>query len=221
MTRRQFMGFSALGSLAALSGCRGGVPTILGYQLGNEALYDSNIKTIYVHSFYNRVIQTTPYRGFEADLTQYVVREIGAKTPFKIASDLQTADTELIGTIILFGKNIYNRTQQNTVREGELVVTVEVIWRDLRDGTILSSPRRRRTPGGPPIVDPNEPPPVPFDPTIPVAPPLRGDAPLPVPVRIVGTGRYIEELGETNATAAQRAQLRIATQIVSMMEKRW
>ena len=43
----------------------------------------------------------------------------------------------------------------------------------------------------------------------------------PQPVRLVATGRFIPELGETNVSAMQRCQLEIAVQIVSMMEKRW
>jgi hypothetical protein len=40
-------------------------------------------------------------------------------------------------------------------------------------------------------------------------------------VRIIAGGRYVPELGESIATALQRAQIQIGTQIVSMMEKRW
>ncbi|HSQ55805.1 MAG TPA: LPS assembly lipoprotein LptE [Gemmata sp.] len=218
VSRRGFLTLS-LCPFAAM-GCRNGIPTIFGYQLGNEALYDTNIKTVYVPTFYNRAFQTTPYRGFEVDLTQALIREIGKVTPYRVTSDVNKADTELIGVIMLIQKNIMNRTQQNTVRDGELVVSVDLIWRDLRDGTILSAPTRNPVPTGITTLPLQDPEPIPFDPyltpipAIPVPPSL-------VPTRIVAWGRYLPELGETNASAMNRVQKNFATQVVSMMEKKW
>jgi hypothetical protein len=223
LTRRRFLGFSAAGSLVGLVGCKGGTPSIFGYQLGNNVLYDSNIKSVFVHAFYNRTLETGPFRGFEANATAEVVRQIGYKTPFKVISDAGRADTELIGKIVSFQKNILNDTQQYTVREGEVVVSVDVVWRDLRDGKIISAPKKPRNPGSaPPSTRPGstEPLPTPFDADV-SQPPDKSVTPQPEPVRIVAPGRYVMELGETIATALQRCQIELATQIVSMMEKRW
>src|SRR5580698_7568451 len=101
LTRRRFLGFSATGSLVGLVGCKGGM-SFLGYQLGTDALYDPNIHSVFVHTFYNRTLETGPLRGFEVQLTQEVVRQIGYKTPFKVISDGGRADTELIGKIVSF-----------------------------------------------------------------------------------------------------------------------
>ena len=213
MTRRQFAPLAGLFSLAAVAGCRNG-GSILGYQIGSRALYDENIKTVYVPMFHNRAFQTTPYRGIEVDITQAVVREIGAKTPFKVISDPERADTELLGNVADIFKGLQNRTQQNTLREGEVVLSVDVLWRDLRDGRVLSRPQRRNQPGGP-----NNPIPPVFDPEVQPAPqPVdQGGA----PVRLVAAGRLLPELGETNASASKRAVDLLAVQIVSMMEKPW
>ena len=219
-TRRRFLKLAAAGSLAGLAGCQHWCPTIFGYQVGAGALYDPNIQTVYVPVFYNRAFQTTPYRGFEVDVSQAVVREIGAKTPFKVVSDCDRADTELLGNIVDISKTVLNRTQQNQTREAEVVVTVDVLWRDLRDGTILSAPRKPRPPGSGPYVLPGDPPPVPFDPSVPLPPPPC-EVPQVIPARIVAGGRYLQELGETNASASKRVQDQIAAQIVSMMEKKW
>src|SRR5438552_1200885 len=108
---------------AAIIGCQGGPPTFLGYQVGPGALYDSNIKTIYVPTFNNRAFQTTPYRGMEVDITRAIVKEIGQKTTFKITSDPTCADTELKGVLVAISKNILNRNQQNLTREEEVVIT--------------------------------------------------------------------------------------------------
>ncbi|VTU02067.1 hypothetical protein : Uncharacterized protein OS=Planctomyces maris DSM 8797 GN=PM8797T_14229 PE=4 SV=1: LptE [Gemmataceae bacterium] len=220
-TRRRFLRLAALAPLGGLLGCQG-APSVFGYKLGAKALYDENIKTVYVPIFVNRAFQTNPYRGFENDITKAVIDEIGRTTSFRVTSDPAKADTELLGVVSQVYKNILNRTQQNQVREGELVVNVDVVWRDLRDGTILSAPRGGRPapqPGQPVPLDPNNPP-VPFDPSIPV-PPIACDPGQPTPVRITASGRFIPELGETNSSAMYLVQNRLAVQIVSMMEKRW
>ena len=203
---------AALVSLAAVVGCQGGPPTIFGYQLGADALYDTNIRSVYVPVFNDRAFQTTPHRGIEVEITRAVVREIGAKTRFKVVSDPAEADTELLGNVVSINKMVLNRNQQNLIREADFILTVDVLWRDLRDGRILSATRP------PPGL--TEPPPVPFDPNVPESPPPVIVQP-PNPTRIVATGRMIPELGESSATAQQRAINQLASQIVSMMEKPW
>jgi hypothetical protein len=208
----------AVAALAAVVGCQGTAPTVLGYKLGSEHLYDETIRTVYVPMFYNRALQTTPYRGMEVDITRAVVREIGSKTPYRVVSDPDRADTELLGNVVGIGKVILNRNQQNLTREEELLITVDVLWRDLRDGRILSAPRRGVGPGVALPIDPET---IPlFDPDLPPPPPvIVVDAALPT--RIIATGRLLPELGESSTTAQQRAVEQLATQIVSMMEKPW
>ena len=217
MTRRQFLTLAAVAPLPAV-GCRSGYK-FLGYDVGAGALYDPNVRTVYVPLFNNRAFQTTPYRGFEVDVTQAVIREIGKTTSFRVTSDCEKADTELLGNVVSIQKVLLNRNQQNQVREAEIVVAVDVVWRDLRDGAILSNPRPRPVPGlpGPRLPDDQL---VPFDPNLPPPPDLR-ELENPVPVRIVATGRLLPELGETNASASKRIHDQIAVQIVSMMERKW
>jgi hypothetical protein len=216
LTRRRFFAYSIGATIASALGCQNGFK-FLGYQVGADALYDTNIKTVYVPLLNNRAFQTTPYRGFEVDVTQAIVREIGKTTAFRVTSDVNKADTELLGTIVLIQKQLLNLNQQNQIREAEISVTVEVVWRDLRTGEILSNPRRAK-PGVPnPKLDE---PPIPFDPNVPL-PPEASVRETPVPARIVATGRLLPELGETNASASKRIHDQIAVQIVSMMEKKW
>ncbi len=218
LTRRQFLPAS-LAPFAALAGCKS-TPTIFGYSLGASSLYDTSIQSVYVPMFANRAFQTTPYRGMEADITAAIVREIGSKTPYRVISDPDRADTELKGYIVSIDKTLVNRNQQNTIREGEVVVTVNVIWIDLRDGRILSAPRKGFNPAtGAPTqnLDSTA---IPFDPEI-TLPPVVADPQAVVGTVIVGAGRLIPELGETNASGQQRAVDIIATQVVSMMEKKW
>ena len=43
----------------------------------------------------------------------------------------------MTGTIVAVRKSLLNRNQLNEVREAENVLTVEIIWKDLRTGKIL------------------------------------------------------------------------------------
>jgi hypothetical protein len=211
---------AAVAGLAAAVGCQGGPLSFLGYRVGADALYDPNIQTVYVPTFSNRAFQTGPYRAIEVDLQRAVVREISTKTRFKVVSDPDRADTELQANVSGVTTSVLNRNQQNLTREAEVVLTVDVMWRDLRSGEILSAPKRGRSPGaaGVPVV-PSDPPPV-FDPTNPAppAPPVVQDA---GPTRLISTGRLIPELGESSTTAEQKAVNQMAVQIVSMMERPW
>lgn len=219
LSRRRFLTLAALAPLTG-AGCRSGFK-VFGYQVGAGAMYDENIKTVYVPLFNNRAFQTTPYRGFEVDVTQAVIREIGKTTSFRVTSNYERADTELLGNIVSITKNVLNIQQLNFIREGEVVVNVDVVWRDLRTGEILSNPRVRPLPGARPVTNPliDAPPPA-FDPNVPIPPDTKVlDA--AVPVRLIATGRFIPELGETNASASQRVQNQIAVKIVELMEKKW
>src|SRR5262245_65741132 len=101
-TRRRFLALGASATLAALTGtgCRTDGYTFLGYQVGADALYDPNIRTVYVPLFNNRAFQTTPYRGFEVDVTEALVRAIGKTTTFHVTSDTNTADTDVLGNLV-------------------------------------------------------------------------------------------------------------------------
>jgi hypothetical protein len=205
-----------------LPACEGdGNFTILGYT--TRPNYDLNIHTVYVPIFKN----LTAWRGLEFDLTRAVVTAIEAGTPYKIVSDRSCADTELTGTIISFNKNILLKNQQNEVREAETTLGVEVVWRDLRTGEILSRPR----PAGPSTVIPSLPSadvlagaptgPVPGLPS-PVPPPPGAAAPTPTPpVLVQSIGGFIPELGQSLSSAQYENVNRLARQIVFMMEKPW
>jgi len=170
---------------------------ILGYT--TRPNYDTSIHTVRVPIFKNN----TFYRGLEFDLTRAVVRDIESMTPFKVVSEGCPADTELSGKIVAFNKNILNRNQLNEVREAETVLAVEVVWKDLRTGEIISKPRPK----------PGEP--------IPPPPPPGAPPPPPPPVLVTSLGHFIPELGQTFTTAQQQNVDQLAVQIVSMMEVPW
>jgi hypothetical protein len=217
----------------------GGHFTIFGYT--TQPNYDTCIKTVYVPIFNNEVITDSVRRGIEVDLTKAVVREIELKTPYKVVSDRCRADTELIGRVVNLNKDVLNRNPLNEIREGQTTLTVEITWRDLRTGEILSRPRPA---GAVMTAIPGQPAPevlIPgavATPTVP-APGAVAGATLPAPVGIGGkpgelggpsgtgavlvqsTGTFIPEIGQSEMTSLQQNVNRMAVQIVSLMEKPW
>jgi len=198
------------GGMSALSGCESwdGHFDFLGYS--TKPLIPENIKTVYIPIFKNKTLQYGPYRGMEFELTRQVLIAVEMKG-FKVISDPNRADTELLGTIVSLQKNLLNRTQQNEVREGETVVAVELVWRDLRTGIVLTNPPR---PLGSPL--PTDLPP--FD---------QGNLPRPealeraTPVLVTLSARFLPEVGETNTSSQSKLCIRLAQQISNMMEKDW
>jgi hypothetical protein len=200
--------------------------TVLGYT--TKPQYPDHIRTIYVPIFKN----LTMWRGLEFDLTRAVIREIEAKTPYKVVSSPSCADSQLSGTIVSLNKNVINRNQLNEIREAETTLAVEIVWKDLHTQEILSRPRPPATantsipPIPPPTATPGsqipdvseEParPPEYVPPGTPFGPPV-----VPPPVLVQSIGSFIPELGESITTAQQKNVNRLATQIVSMMESPW
>ena len=216
--KRSLLAMTIAGALA-LAGCEsGGHFTLFGYT--TKPNYDDCIHTVYVPICENKTFR----RGLEFDLHRAIVKAIEQKTPYKVVSDKSRADTELTCTIAAFSKNTINRNQLNESREIETVLTVAVVWKDLRSGDILSQPRvgAARGPsfaglpdiapgaGGVPTQDNPAPPDGKAAPITPVKPAI-----------VTATGNFIPEIGQSMTTAQQTDVNRLATQIVALMEKPW
>ncbi len=209
LERRRFLaGLAGVGLLSSV-GCKSGGFSLLGYS--TESQFDRSIRTIFVKMFANKVFQTGPYRGAEFILTRYVVDEIEKRTPWKVISDPDSADTELQATMNVLSKNVLVRTPFNGAREIEITAGVEIVWRDLRTGIVLSNPRPTKTEEITSDIPA-------FDPTVPKTKPIP-ETPQPVSLQEIGRG-YLE-VGETSTTALQMALKRLATKIVNAMEKPW
>jgi hypothetical protein len=181
-----------------LASCSGdGHFSILGYT--TQPNYNPDIRTVYVPIFQN----VTFTRGLEFDLTRAVIREIEAKTPFKVVDCRANADTELIGKIITTTKGVITLNQLGEVRDAQASMGVELVWRDLRPGctgTILSADPKKEE--------------------------LRGEEPVkgakpPPPALITPSATFIPEVGGSLLAAQKQLVDRTAIQIVSMMEKAW
>lgn len=93
--------------------------------------------TIYVPVFENR----TFYRGLEFDLTKALVREIEARTPYRVVADSDQADIELVGKITSLTKVVPTGDQENQQAE----IAVECTWKRLRTATGTGSQPSRPT----------------------------------------------------------------------------
>jgi len=181
-----------------LASCSGdGHFTILGYT--TQPNYNPDIRTVYVPIFQN----VTFTRGLEFELTKAVIREIEAKTPFKVVDCRANADTELLGKIVSTTKGVITLNQLGEVRDAQASMSVELVWRDLRPGctgTILSADPRKEEVRGEAVIPGTKPPP---------------------PALVTPSATFIPELGGSLLAAQKSLVDRTAIQIVSMMERGW
>lgn len=192
---------AAAGLCLAVSACtQTGDLLLFGYT--TESPFPVEYRTVKVPLFVNK----TFVRGIETPITEAVVREIEKRTRFKVVQR-GDADTELVGVIVGTAKHVPLQGPLNEVREGELVLAVELLWKDLRTGEYLSNPGRRAADDQPPPLAPRD--------------PLDAPAEPPVPVRVVKTATYVMELGQSPASARQKIAEDLARQIVNMMEAGW
>lgn len=166
-----FVGMTLL--LLCVPACtQNGHIAFLGYS--TEPVYDPSIRTVYVPIFQNVSFR----RGLEFEMTKAVIREIEASSPFKVVSRREDADTELLCKIVNWRKTVINMNQLNEVREAEIAVAVELVWRDLRagcGGEVLSQPRPKGLPpGAVPVASPATPPPLLVEPTATFVPEVGG-----------------------------------------------
>jgi hypothetical protein len=156
--------------------------------------YDPSIRTVFVPIFGNE----TYLRGIEFEMTKAVIRELESKTPYKVVSNCADADTQLDGKIMTRRKAPNNMNQLGEVRDVEQGLVVEVRWKDLRSGELLSVPNgfRRKEPD------------------------LGSDAKPPAApwVQITPSASYVPELGGTTTSGRDLMYKQVARQIVHMME---
>jgi hypothetical protein len=186
--------------------------TIAGYT--TEPPFDPEIRSVYIPTFKLGAFVTTPYRSLDVDITEAIVRELTSrKSPIRIVSDPARADTELVGTITRVAKNHYLYNVLGLPRDTEIEIRVDVVWRDLRSGKVLTNPAgpaSSATAADQAAFDPS------IAPALPPAPEgVRGT------VTITGRGRMLPELGESNVTASNTASANLARQIVNLMERNW
>lgn len=94
--------------------------------------YRNEVQTVHVPVFTSDSFR----RGLEFQLTEAVQKRIQMQTPFRLA-DRPHADTLLSGHIVEVRKDVLSETAFDDPRELQLLLAIEVTWRDLRTGQIL------------------------------------------------------------------------------------
>ena len=132
---RTLLGMTVLAVTAAVvfTGCGNPDPT-KGYTTISQ--YRPDIKTIAVPIFRRGTYEYR--RDIEFRLTEALVKQIEAQTPYKVVSK-GNADTELTGTIQSIDQQVLNFDPgTGRAREIQLRVTVDFTWKDLRgEGKVL------------------------------------------------------------------------------------
>jgi outer membrane lipopolysaccharide assembly protein LptE/RlpB len=117
----------ALGILLLLCGCAG-------YQIGNRSLYPQHIRTVYVP-----MIESNSFRRSLGErLTEAVVKEIEAKTPYKVVND-PNADSVLVARIAADNKRVVVPSLTGDARETQVAMSVQVSWTDRQGKTLRDS----------------------------------------------------------------------------------
>ena len=127
---RRLAVFAAL--VLALSGCgynKGSDSA--GYQWGS--LYRQDVRTVAVPIFTTRSFD----RGVEFNLSQAVVKQIEATTPYKVVPR-ERADTILEGQVVDVQVGTLSTDTDSAIPQEQMLgLTIDFTWKDLRSGRVL------------------------------------------------------------------------------------
>ncbi len=102
-----------------------------------HSLYRQDVQTVSVPIFVNKSFT----RGIEFSLTQAVVKQLEANAPYKVVSSSRS-DTVLEGEIVAVQTRTLSSGSRNALPQEQLSsLRVNFIWKDLRNGKILTERR--------------------------------------------------------------------------------
>lgn len=99
----------------------------------NGWVYPEEYQTVYVQMFDSGGLR----RGYEFVLTDAVAKMIEARTPYKIVSSPDRADTVLSGVITTGSAVLAGDRYTGTPLESETLITVDFVWKELKTGKII------------------------------------------------------------------------------------
>lgn len=118
---------SLLAGLGLPSGCAG-------YRVGNQALFRTDIRTVYVPVFRSDSFR----RNLGEWLTEAVIREIEMRSTYKVVHT-PTADSVLYGTIVSDHKQVFAEDQFGVPRDIQFDLSVDIRWLDRTGNAVLRS----------------------------------------------------------------------------------
>ena len=180
LSRRLSCAVAAAGLFALVAGCAN-------YRFGNNTLYATNVRTVYVPMFQCDSFRTTPAIDIGERLTEAVCKEIEKRTPFKVVGSEGGADSVLTGRIVADTKRMVVESPTDQSRQVELNYQALITWAD-RGGAVIAS----------------------------------GEVPLPAATVDVGqAASLVPEFGRSVVSTQQEAIVKMAQQIVGLMEEPW
>lgn len=108
-----------------ISGC--------GYVVGNGFSHEA--RTIHVPMFTSDTFR----RNTAERLTEAVHQQIELRTPYRLVTAGDAADTRLVGHISAVRKDLLLEDRYDDVREAQLSYEVQLRWEDLRTGDLIAS----------------------------------------------------------------------------------
>lgn len=105
-----------------------------GYQLGNNSLYNSNIRTIYIPIVRNDSFR--PMVGVQ--LTEALVKAVELRTPFKVIGD-PSADSTLTCRIVRESKQVITENRTDDPRAIDAILNIELTWLDRRGNMLMEN----------------------------------------------------------------------------------
>jgi len=109
-----------------------------------EKLYPQGLETVCVEMFDNQTFR----RGVEYELTHALALQISSHSPYQVVRSRRQADSVIYGSITSISESVLTQQQDlDRPLENQVVVTVEVNWKDLRNGKMLLDARKVRVTG--------------------------------------------------------------------------
>jgi hypothetical protein len=123
----RLMGKLLVVCLLLQSGC-------MSYRVGNQSLYRSDVKTVFIPMIRNDSFR--PDLGVR--LTEAIQKQIELRTPYKIVTR-ETADSTLTCRITGDSKRVITETTTDEPRALEEIVNVEAVWIDRRGMVLMEN----------------------------------------------------------------------------------
>lgn len=95
--------------------------------------YPEEYQTVYVEMFDSAGFR----RGYEFILTDALAKQVEARTPYKIVSSADRADTVLSGVVTVGSAILATDRFTGTPLETEALIEVQFTWKDLKTGQII------------------------------------------------------------------------------------
>lgn len=104
------------------------------YRIGNDSLYNPNIRTVYIPIVRNDTFR--PMVGVQ--LTEALVKAVELKSPYKVVGD-PSADSTLTCRVTSESKQVITENRTDDPRAIDAILTIELSWLDRRGNMLMEN----------------------------------------------------------------------------------